>query len=154
MICIITCQGGNIYYLSYQEYDRSYFWTDKANFAKTLANNTKEHPYLFKTRREAISLLKSINIPQRCTTIEWDWTDEDEMKNPTRVTNNTPTEKNTDTARFMEYLESAIDKAGQAISSISYSSYPEINKDPITTLRQAITLMTDVLDMEIHKPIN
>lgn len=33
--------------------------------------------------------------------------------------------------RFMEYLESAIDKAEQAVSSISYSSYPEINKEVI-----------------------
>ena len=150
MLCIVHNHRGGTSYLSYQECDRSYFWTDKDTFAKILHRNTKEHPILFNTRREAITHLKTLNIPQRCRIVVWDWTDEDEIHSPTKTT----TEKNTDTARFMEYLESAIDKANQAISSISYSSYPEINKDPIATLRQAITLMTDALDMEIHKPVN
>lgn len=54
--------------------------------------------------------------------------------------------------RFTEYLESAIDKAEQAVSSISYSSYPEINKDVIAKIEKAIALMEDALDMEISKP--
>lgn len=54
--------------------------------------------------------------------------------------------------RFMEYLESAIDKAEQAIGSISYSSYPEINKEVIAKIEKAIALMEDALDMEISKP--
>lgn len=55
-------------------------------------------------------------------------------------------------SRFMEYLESAIDKAEQAVSSISYSSYPEINKDVISKIEKAVDLMKDALDMEISKP--
>ena len=55
-------------------------------------------------------------------------------------------------SRFMEYLESAIDKAEQAISNISYSSYPEINKDVIAKIEKAITIMEEALDMEIYKP--
>lgn len=54
--------------------------------------------------------------------------------------------------RFMEYLESAIDKAEQAVSSISYSSYPEINKEVIAKIEKAVALMEDALDMEISKP--
>ena len=55
-------------------------------------------------------------------------------------------------SRFMEYLESAIDKAEQAISNISYSSYPEINKDVIAKIEKAITIMEEALDMEIYRP--
>ena len=54
--------------------------------------------------------------------------------------------------RFAEYLESAIDKAEQAVSNISYSSYPEINKEVIAKIEKAIALMEDVLDMEIFRP--
>lgn len=54
--------------------------------------------------------------------------------------------------RFVEYLESAIDKAEQAVSSIFYSSYPEINKEVIAKIEKAVALMEDALDMEISKP--
>ena len=55
-------------------------------------------------------------------------------------------------SRFMEHLESAIDKAEQAVSSISYSSHPEINKEVIAKIEKAVALMEDALDMEISKP--
>jgi molybdopterin synthase catalytic subunit len=54
--------------------------------------------------------------------------------------------------RFMEYLESAIDKAEQAVDSISYSSYPEVNKEVIAKIEKAIAIMEEALDMEISKP--
>lgn len=54
--------------------------------------------------------------------------------------------------RFVEYLESAIDKAEQAVSNISYSSYPEINKEVIAKIEKAVALMEDALDMEIFRP--
>lgn len=54
-------------------------------------------------------------------------------------------------SRFMEYLESAIDKAEQAISNITYPSYPEINKKVIAKIEEAVALMEDALDMEISR---
>ena len=53
---------------------------------------------------------------------------------------------------FGEYLESAIDKAEQAVSNISYYSYPEINKEVIETIEKAIDFLEDALDMEIFRP--
>ena len=51
--------------------DIGYFWTDKETFAEILCNNTEEHPFLFRSRAEAIAHLKSINIPQKCSIIRW-----------------------------------------------------------------------------------
>ena len=53
---------------------------------------------------------------------------------------------------FVEYLESAIDKAEQAVSNISYYSYPEINKEVIAKIEKAVDLMEDALDREIFRP--
>ena len=53
---------------------------------------------------------------------------------------------------YVEYLESAIDKAEQAVSNISYYSYPEINKEVIETIEKAIDFLEDALDMEIFRP--
>ena len=53
---------------------------------------------------------------------------------------------------FVEYLESAIDKAEQAVANISYYYYPEINKEVIARIEKAIDLMEDALDMEIFRP--
>ena len=54
--------------------------------------------------------------------------------------------------RFVEYLESAIDNAEQAVSNITYSSHPEINKEVIAKIEKAVALMEDALDMEIFRP--
>lgn len=54
--------------------------------------------------------------------------------------------------RFEDYLKSAIDKAEQAISNISYSFYPEVNKEAIAKLEKAISIMEDVVDTDIFKP--
>lgn len=53
---------------------------------------------------------------------------------------------------FMDNLESAIVKTQEAISSISYSSYPNINKETIINLEMAISIMEDMLEMDIFKP--
>ena len=54
--------------------------------------------------------------------------------------------------RFAEYLASAVDKAEQAISSILYPDYPEINKETIAKIQSAIDIMEDALDSDIFKP--
>ena len=61
-------------YLAWQNpaWDESgYFWTSKETFEKCLCNNTKEHPFLFRNKTEAITHLKSIDIPQKCRVIKW-----------------------------------------------------------------------------------
>lgn len=56
--------------------------------------------------------------------------------------------------RFCEYLAVAIDKAEQAISNITYSTYPELNKETIDKIKKACEILDDVLDaMDIKKPI-
>ena len=49
-------------------------------------------------------------------------------------------------------LESAIGKTQEAIGSISYSSYPNLNREAIIKLETAIMMMNDVLEMSIFKP--
>lgn len=53
---------------------------------------------------------------------------------------------------FIENLESAIGKTQEAISNISYSSYPNVNKETIIKLETAISIMEDMLEMDIFKP--
>lgn len=53
---------------------------------------------------------------------------------------------------LIENLESAIGKTQEAISGISYSSYPNLNRDAIIKLETAIMMMEDVLEMGIFKP--
>lgn len=48
----------------------------------------------------------------------------------------TPKENNS----FINYLESAIDKAEHTVNTISYTFYPEINKEAITKLKKPLTL--------------
>lgn len=54
--------------------------------------------------------------------------------------------------RYIEYLESAIDKAEQAIDTITYMSYPDMNKRTIAELRKAIDIMDKMLNTCIFKP--
>ena len=54
--------------------------------------------------------------------------------------------------RYADYLESAIDKAQQAIDNITYTCYPEINQRTIAKLREAICMMDEALDTCIFKP--
>ena len=51
--------------------DDGYFWTSKEVVKEILCNNTKEHPFLFRSRAEAIAHLKSINVPQKCSIVRW-----------------------------------------------------------------------------------
>lgn len=57
-----------------------------------------------------------------------------------------------DNIRFTEHIESAIDKAQQGIDSITYTSYPEMNKRTIEKLKKAIDMMEDALEACIFKP--
>lgn len=54
--------------------------------------------------------------------------------------------------KFIENLESAIGKTQEAIGEITYSSYPNINKEAIIKLETAINIMEEVLEMAIFKP--
>lgn len=54
--------------------------------------------------------------------------------------------------QFIKHIESAIDELKQAIDSITYTSYPDINKRTIATLEKAIDIMENVLNNCIFKP--
>lgn len=54
--------------------------------------------------------------------------------------------------RYIKYLESAIDEAQQSIDSITYSTYPEINRRTIKKIKEAIELMEDAMEACIFKP--
>ena len=75
LYCIIHKDGESTWYLAWQHPvflgDYGYFWTSKDSFIKCLCNNTEEHPFLFRSRKEAIAHLKSINIPQKCSIVRW-----------------------------------------------------------------------------------
>ena len=53
---------------------------------------------------------------------------------------------------YKNHIESAIDELEQAIDTISYISYPDINKRTIEKLKDAIKIMDDALDACIFKP--
>jgi tagaturonate reductase len=54
----------------------------------------------------------------------------------------------------LEYLAEAIDKAEQAISNITYATYPELNKGTIDKIKKACEILDDILDvMDIKKPM-
>ncbi len=56
--------------------------------------------------------------------------------------------------RFCAYLAVAIDNAEQAISNITYDTYPELNKETIDKIKKACEILDDVLDvMNIKKPM-
>lgn len=74
--CITTDDTCNneILYLAWQNHCWNvdgYYWTSKENFEKLVDKSTKEHPFLFNSRKSAIKHLKSINIPQKCRIIRW-----------------------------------------------------------------------------------
>lgn len=49
-----------------------YFWTSKEVVSKIInTNNTKEHPFIFTRRTEAIKHLKTLHIPQKCRVVRW-----------------------------------------------------------------------------------
>lgn len=54
--------------------------------------------------------------------------------------------------RFIEHLESAVDKAEQAIDNITYTFYPQMNKRTIEKLKKAINILEEVQEMCICKP--
>lgn len=54
--------------------------------------------------------------------------------------------------QFARHIKSAIDEIEQAIDTITYTSYPEINQRTIITLKKAIDIMENVLNNCIFKP--
>lgn len=53
---------------------------------------------------------------------------------------------------YTEYLGSAINEAKQAIDTITYISYPEVNQRTIAKLRKAIHMMNEAMGTCIFKP--
>lgn len=53
---------------------------------------------------------------------------------------------------YAEYLKSAISEARQAVDTITYVSYPEVNQRTIAKLNKAIHMMNEALDGCIFKP--
>lgn len=53
---------------------------------------------------------------------------------------------------YIECLESAINEARQAVDSITYVSYPELNQRTIVKLRKAISIMNEAIDACVFKP--
>ena len=58
-----------------------------------------------------------------------------------------------DNSRFYEHLSIAIDNAEQAISNITYSSYPELNKEVIDKIKKVCEILEDIRVTDIKKPM-
>lgn len=54
--------------------------------------------------------------------------------------------------RYSVYLETAIDQIEQAIDSITYSAYPELNTRTIARLREVIDNLDSISSTPIFKP--
>ncbi|MBR5604276.1 MAG: hypothetical protein IKW51_08755 [Bacteroidales bacterium] len=54
--------------------------------------------------------------------------------------------------KYKNHVESAIDEIEQAIDSITYSCYPNINQRLIKELKKTVSIMNDALDACIFKP--
>lgn len=59
-----------------------------------------------------------------------------------------------DNVNFCKYMDEAVDKSVQAISSITYESYPELNKVTIDKIKEAIKLLNSASDdiFDLKKP--
>ena len=53
---------------------------------------------------------------------------------------------------YRDYLEIAIDNVEQAIDSITYSAYPELNRRVIAKLKEAICALDEASEAPIFKP--
>lgn len=74
MYCVVSDVLGETMYLSWQNPvwdDDGYFWTSKEVVTEILCNNTKEHPFLFGSKEEAVKHLRTLNIPQKYRIIKW-----------------------------------------------------------------------------------
>lgn len=54
--------------------------------------------------------------------------------------------------RYVDHLETAVDKVQQAIDNITYTSYPEMNKRTIAKLNEAVSILESVMNTGIFKP--
>lgn len=54
--------------------------------------------------------------------------------------------------QFIEHINNAIYEVKQAIDSITYASFPDINKRTIATLEKAIDILENILKNCIFKP--
>jgi len=57
------------------------------------------------------------------------------------------------TQKYMGHITSAIDKAEQALSSITYTSHSDVNEEPIKLINKAIELLEKAQDSTIYKPV-
>lgn len=60
----------------------------------------------------------------------------------------TTAEQNTE---YIDLMESAIDKAEQAIAHITYTSFPQVNSDTIEKIKGACRILEEALQAEIYK---
>lgn len=54
--------------------------------------------------------------------------------------------------QFIKHIKTAIDEMQQAIDSITYTSYPEINSRTIATLNKVVDILENVSKNWIYKP--
>ena len=75
MYCVIHKENKKIYYLAWQTPvvfgENGYFWTDFKTFKKCLPTNTKEHPFVFSDKTKAIEILRTYQIPQKCSIVKF-----------------------------------------------------------------------------------
>jgi hypothetical protein len=57
-----------------------------------------------------------------------------------------------DNTNYIDYLETAADQIEQAIDSVTYTSYPEINKRLAAKLKEAIDILDACSRAAIFKP--
>ena len=58
----------------------------------------------------------------------------------------------TENRRYVDFLEEAIDRVGQAADCITYSSYPEINRRIIAKLEEAMCTLEEAMEACTFKP--
>lgn len=54
--------------------------------------------------------------------------------------------------RYADYIETAMDYIEQAVDSITYSAYPEMNRRTIAKLKEAISILDAASAAPIFKP--
>lgn len=55
-------------------------------------------------------------------------------------------------SRYVDFIEEAIDRVGQAIDSITYTAYPEVNQRLIAKLEEAMYTLEEAAEACVFKP--
>ena len=58
----------------------------------------------------------------------------------------------TENVYYRSLLKDAVDNAKEAIDSISYESYPDLNHNTVTKLEEAIRILNSAIAAPIFKP--